>query len=241
MLPWLASTATSSAAFWAGATSTTWSTPPGRDLEDRLGEVVVGVAEHVVRARGARELPLLLAADRGDDGGARPGRELDRGVPDGPRTALHQHDAAARGRPATRRVGPELVHGERAVRGHRGDAEARGDVEADAVGQAHDAVGGHDGELLGGAGGALVGGEEQPDAVADSQPVDALADGVDDAGAVLVRHHLPERQGRPAAARAFQSVGFTPETATRTRTSPAPGVAARGRRAVRTEESPGRE
>ena len=47
-----------------------------------------------------------------------------------------------------------------------------------------------------GARGSLVRGEEHPHAIADLVPGDAVADGVDDAGTVLVRHHLGE-WGRP--------------------------------------------
>ena len=191
MLPWLARTSTSSAAFWAGDTSTMWSTPFGASERDLGREVGIRILHDVMRARRARQFGLLVAAHGGDDGRARPHRELDRRVSDGARAALHQHDATVEcaGREPRR---PELVHGECAVRRHRGHAEAGGDVERDAVGQPHGAARGYDRELLRRAGRALVSGEEEPHAVADLQIGDVRADRVDDAGAVLVRHDLVE-------------------------------------------------
>ena len=110
-------------------------------------------------------------------------------MPDGARSAVHQHHSSVeRTRREPRR--PELVHGQRAVGGHRGHAQARRDVEADAVGQPHRPARGHDRELLRRPRRALVSSEEEPDAVADLQIGDVRADGVDDTGAVLVRHDL---------------------------------------------------
>src|SRR6185312_9555236 len=49
------------------------------------------------------------------------------------------------------------------------------------------------------------------------------------------------RSAGPLPARAFQSVGFTPETWMRTRTSPGPGCGSWRSPRVRTPESPARE
>lgn len=105
--------------------------------------------------------------------------------------ALDQ-DGAAGKRSGRETGGAVLVHGEGTVGSHRGDAEARGNVGSDAVGQAHDVLGREHCRLLRGAGRAAVRGEVHPDAIADRQVLDVLADRIDDAGAVLVRYHLVE-------------------------------------------------
>ena len=92
---------------------------------------------------------------------------------------------------------------------HRGDAEGGAEVERRPVRQRERPLGGHDREVRRRPERAAVLGEDQPDAVTDREARHAVSQGVDDAGAVLVRGHLVE--GRQRTGWAFQSVGLTPE------------------------------
>jgi hypothetical protein len=75
------------------------------------------------------------------------------------------------------------------VGGQEGDSEAGAEVERRDVGQRHHLTGRHDGELLRGAtGGTQVRRLPHPGPQAQQRHVDALTDGVDDSGAVLVRN-----------------------------------------------------
>ena len=85
------------------------------------------------------------------------------------------------------------MDGEGAVRGHGRDAQAGGDVEPDAFGQRNRTVCGQDGVFLRSAGGTFMGGEEDPHPVPHPEAGNALADGVDNSGSVLVGHHLIKR------------------------------------------------
>ena len=106
--------------------------------------------------------------------------------------------------------------------------------------KADDAVGRDHGVLGGGAERAVVLGEEDPDAVAGLDVVHAVADLVDDPGAVLTRATISSKgiAAAVAPARNFQSVGFTPATASRTRTCPQWGVGRSRSTSSRTDESP---
>ena len=89
--------------------------------------------------------------------------------------------------------GPEpgravLGHGQAPVRGQERDAEARAEVERRDIGQQHHVAGRHDRVLLrGAAGGTQVRRLPDPDPQTQQRRLDALSDGVDDTGAVLVR------------------------------------------------------
>ena len=87
---------------------------------------------------------------------------------DGAGAAGDEHDAAVE-RPGDEPVGSVLVHGQRTVGGHGGDAEAGADVVRRSLGQPDDPVRGLHGVLGGGATGAVVLGQEDPHAVADLQ------------------------------------------------------------------------
>ena len=175
-------------------------------------------------ARAAR-FAFSRAAHGGDDRGVGPPGELDRGVADGPGTSGDQDRATLqRARAEPRRT--VLGHGQAAVRGQEGHPEAGAEVERRDVRQQHHVAGRHDGVLLrGAAGGTQVGRLPDPDPQAQQRRLDALPDGVDHPGAVLVRHLRRVRRRRPAPLprRDFQSVGLTPERWIRTRTSPGPG------------------
>ncbi len=88
-----------------------------------------------------------------------------------------------------------------AVRGDAGDAQARAEVVGQVVGQWDGEVAGDDGVLGGGAEGAVGLGAVHPHARPDVARVDAVANGVDDAGGVGVRDHPRIGHGRadPAA------------------------------------------
>ncbi|KEP72655.1 hypothetical protein HR12_41755 [Microbacterium sp. SUBG005] len=84
-------------------------------------------------------------------------------------------------------------------------------------------------------------GEVHPHPLSRLEAVDARADGIHDPRASWFGVISSNGRGRPALSRAFQSVGFTPDTVMRTLTSPGPG-SGRGRStSERTEESPGWE
>ena len=78
-----------------------------------------------------------------------------------------------------------------------------------------------------------------PHAESGERGLDPFADGVDHAGAVLVRHlRRVDRVPGALPVRVFQSVGFTPERWTRTRTSPGPGSGTGRSVRVRTSGAP---
>ena len=98
------------------------------------------------------------------------------------------------------------------MRGHRGHAQARAELGRDAVRQRHRLPVGTTVHCA--AVPHLTPGRRQPgpDPLADPALVDAVADRVDHAGAVVVRDL--EAVDRPRASgplRDFQSVGLTPE------------------------------
>ena len=91
--------------------------------------------------------------------------------------------------PGPSRRRPVLGHGQAPVRGQERHPEAGAEVERRDVGQQHHVPGRHDGVLLrGAAGGTQVGRLPDPDPQAQQRRLDALPDGVDHPGAVLVRH-----------------------------------------------------
>ena len=169
-----------SSALRAGETSTTWSTPSGAMARIASAASPVRVVHDVVGAGRRREGRLLGRAHRRDDAGARPACELDRRVPDGTGPAGDEHRAAVEG-PGAESRGPAVGDGERAMRGHGGHAEGCPDVEARGIRKLHDPIGRQHRELLRRARRSLVGREEDPHPVADLEPGDAGADGVDDA------------------------------------------------------------
>ena len=195
---------------------------------DLLRGIVVAVVDDRVGARRARQLRLLGARDRRGHARARPLRELDRRVPDRARAAGDEHVGARRsarpragsgtpsapGCPATRRARTTRRRAAPPARGH--DAELRRRPPL-----------------------ALPGGEVDPHALAHPRRVHA---------------RRPRRRSRPrrpapgpgtrtrtspvVPARDFQSVGFTPATAIRTRTSPGPGDGVETSSTDRTSEPP---
>jgi hypothetical protein len=77
------------------------------------------------------------------------------------------------------------------VRGDRRDADAGAEIEARSRRERERPLGGDDGVLLGGAARrAAVAGQGHPDAILDAEAVDARADLVDDACAVVIRDRL---------------------------------------------------
>jgi hypothetical protein len=68
-----------------------------------------------------------------------------------------------------------------------------------------------------------VPGERDPHTITDAVSRDAGSDRVHGACAVVVRDLIAEMASSDPPRRDFQSVGFTPDTTTRTRTSPPPG------------------
>ena len=140
MVPWLAMTLALSSALRAGETSTTWSTPSGAIARIAFAASPVAVVHDVVGAGGGRERGLLGRAHRRDDPGARPARELDRGVPDGTGAAGDEHGATVE-RTGAEPGGPAVGDGQGAVRGHRGHAERCPDVEARGIREVHDPLG----------------------------------------------------------------------------------------------------
>ena len=79
------------------------------------------------------------------------------------------------------------------MRSHRRNAQARTRVEADRIGQRHGLVRRNRRVLRGGAERAAQVGLVDPDALADARRIDAVAHGVDDSRAVLVRDHDGKR------------------------------------------------
>ena len=112
------------------------------------------------------------------------------------------------------------------MRRQRGDPDARAEVEGRALRQRHGLPRRQRDELLRGAVGAVPGDLPEPDPFADASRLDVGPH----------RHDVPEpswfgtTSGKasgcpgPPPRRTFQSVGFTPEIATRTSTSPGPGA-----------------
>src|SRR5918994_7023382 len=121
------------------------------------------------------------------DRGAGPAGELDRGIPDRPRSPCHHHG------PVEERTGLKphravLGNRQRAVGGHTRDADARAELEVRRSREREGPYGRDDGVLLGGATGwAAVPGEGDPDAIAQADADDSGPDPVDDPGAVVVR------------------------------------------------------
>jgi hypothetical protein len=127
------------------------------------------------------------------------------------------------------------------VRGHGRDADAGAELKVRASREREDAVGGDDGELLGGAARrTAVAGQGDPDAIALTEAGDPGADRVDHAGAVVVGNRRLVSAPPKVPLRDFQSVGFTPDTSTRIRTSPAPGSGIGCSTSSSTDGSPGR-
>ena len=208
-----------------GATSTTMSTPPGASSRMSAAASCAAVVHHVVGARGRGQRRLLRAADRGDHGRAGPAGELDRGVADRARAAATSTVAPGAARPAPSRAGrprrrsaprcaviagtPRLAPSSKRRRraGARPARRAgpRTPGRCRPPGQAA---------------------SQTPHPLADRGPIDALADRVDHAGAVVVRDTSGRRPGPPRP-RLFQSVGFTPETTHLDPHLPAPGSAGR--------------
>ena len=170
----------------------------GRQVADGVGGVALAVVHRVVRTGCGREPRLVVAADGGDDGRARPPRELDGGVADRARAAGDEHRPAGqgtRGEP----VGPVLGGGQGTVGGDRRDAERGAHVVRRPLGQLGQVADGEHDELLRGAAGAPVLRQHRPDPVAHREPVDVGSDGVDDTGAVLAGHDLGEGELAHAA------------------------------------------
>jgi len=175
--------------------------PVGREPADRGGGVLGAVVDHVVRARGRRQHGLLRAAHRRDHRCPGPRRELDRGVADRARPALHEDELPGQGTRAKPR-GPG-TRGQRPVRGDGGNAEAGPEVERllaprvhQGVGQPHGPVPVEHAVLGRGAERQAALPQVDPDRIADHQPGHAFAEAVDHASAVLARGNLGERHGR---------------------------------------------
>jgi len=143
------------------------------------------------------------ATDRGDDLRPGPAGQLDRRVADRTGAPSDQHAASGKrtGRQSRR---PALDHREGPVRGQERDTEVGAHLERGVVGQRLGELRGHQRELLRCAGQSLVRRQPHPHALTDPVGVDALANLVDGARAVLVRHlvlALGDRHVRRAATR----------------------------------------
>ena len=143
--------------------------------------------------------------------------ELDRGVADRPGTALDQHGPPGQGA-GVEPVRHRLADGEAAVRGEERDAERGAELVGRAGRQQHGLPRGHDRVLGRGAPRPPVRRLPQPDPLADQHRVDPVADRVDDAGAVVVRHLPPRRRRWRAVAAGPSSRSGSPRTP-----RPAPG------------------
>ena len=168
----------------------------GADLGDC---VLLAIVDDGVCPGCEGELRLGIGRDGRDDGSAGPASELNGCVSDGASPARDEHGPVGEctgGEPR----GASVVHGERAMRRQGGHAQRCADVERDAFGKGCDEMSGHDRVLLSRAGGALECCEKHPDPVAGRELLHARADGVDDAGAILVGHLFRKaRRGRGAA------------------------------------------
>ncbi len=154
----------------------------------------------MVGPRAGGQVGLLGAAHRREHGGVRPSSQLDRGVAHRPCAARDEHGAALQ------RAGPEaerpvLGHGQCAVRGEERDPECGAEVERRGVGQVHHLVRRHQCVLLRRTLRTLVRRLPDPDPQPQQGGFDSGPDGVDDAGAVLVRGlGRVDRVARPRAA-----------------------------------------
>ena len=142
-----------------------------------LHDVLLLAVDHQVRARGGGHLRLLRAAHGRHHPGARPPRELDRGVADGACAARHQHRL-----PLDRAVGEEAT-----VRRHRRNPERGAGCPVDAGRERHRLLGWHHDQLGGGPERTPPLRLVDPHALANTCGWDARPDPFDHAGAVLVR------------------------------------------------------
>ena len=166
------------------ATSTMRSTPSGAKSRISSG------------ARPCGELSLFVGAHRGDHARAAVLGELDGGVADGTRPSGHQHGGAV----------DRAVAEQRPVSGEERDAERGADLEARRT--ERDRLPGRDDDVLGrGAGRAPERRVEHPHALALAHRIDALADAIDLAGAVLARDLVLEADGAAAEPGAGLGVG----------------------------------
>ena len=174
----------------------------GGDAKDLVGSAGGAVVDDVISPSRTSQFSLLVAADRRDHPRPRPARELNRSVTDRSCTAGNQHRLSGQ---SIRRQppGPELRGGETDVRGQRWDAETGAHVERHAVGKRHRLTRGQGDVLLRGSVDPLPGRFPEPHPPADPGRVDALTDGIDGAGPVLVRDDLRvhELARRAAASR----------------------------------------
>ncbi len=180
------------------------------DLDHPLDTLAAGQAEHVRRhvlvpvvdylvgAGLQRQHRLFVAAGGGEDL-PRAGElgHLHRVVADRARAAGHQH----------RLAGHAAVHPHRVQRGQRRNAEAGAGVERHAGRQRHRLQRRQHDVLRGGAAGPLPGRVPHPDPLADAGGRHAIAEAVDHAGPVAVRHDTRERQFLRAQAGARLDVG----------------------------------
>jgi hypothetical protein len=122
-------------------------------------------------------------------------------------------------------VGDRTVDENGAMRGDAGDTQACREPVADAVGGLDSELGGHHDDLRRRAERPVGLRAVDQHSAPDPPGVDAWTDGVDDARAVAVRHdaRVGHRRAQPALA-FLMSPGFTPDSASATRTSPAAGL-----------------
>ena len=121
--------------------------------------------------------------------GAVPHCADDRGAPPRCKLSRHRADAAEHAVDEDRRAFDRPVAEDGAMGGDAGNAQTRAHLVADVVGERDRLVGGHHGELRGGAEGPVGLGAVDPDALSGPGRVDAVADRVDDARPVAVRDH----------------------------------------------------
>jgi hypothetical protein len=193
----------------------------------------------VVSAGGSGELLLRATADGGDHGRACPAGELNRRVPDRAGSTGNEHEAPAEG---VRMETSWAVFGDsqRPVGGGGGDPDAGAELEVRGIRQREGAFGGDHRAWA-----VPLAGRPSPASVTQTRspalkpttpapnssttPAPSWFGTVGSAGAPLV---VPLRD--------FQSVGFTPETTMRIRTSPSAGSGIGRSTSSRTDGSPGR-
>ncbi len=167
------------------------------EAERLLGHVLAFVVDDKIGAGGPRLRRLGVRTHGGDDARAAPFCQLHRVVTDRAGASGDQHRLV--------RDGAVGEHG--APRGHAGNAERRALCKAEIIGQrCHQLLRQRDIFRSGPEGAAIALAVEQPDALARFEPSHALADLVDDPGAIAVGDYAWVVH-RPVAAATATDVG----------------------------------
>src|SRR5919204_2817989 len=150
--------------------------PSAHGRDDIFGPVV----DDQLGARCLREMCLFVRADGRADGRPAPGRKLNGGVSDGPRSAVYQNPCA---------LWQVAVGEEASMCRHRRDTQACTELQRRSVGQSYSLPGRQSDPLsrrtLGSAPLSLV----EPYPLANATRIDPLADGIDESRAILIRYN----------------------------------------------------